>query len=332
MINNNNLPKISEKDRILSELYAVNSYYKNENQMNKLLEECNKKECACSIVFEGKTYEVSNKEQIKNIVVNNGILFNQNNLSLIPLGEKPVCKTYEGVFFEYVGYVSKLLFFVAGGCFLLGVLMLCCFQLAGFWVIGFSSVAFLVGYIPPYLKVRKIREQKEREHKLLSNWTNVENRNKGIMIERNKVLYDYYSDTLSALSQKFDAMKEVIKKRRVENLARIGAIQNSFREIKNNSIIPMYYLDDSNAVNKMLFLMLNKRADTIKELINLYEQETWQASILEKVEIINQSMIIQSKIMLEGLVKANANIERLVNDLENLEFTSYSYGYSYKVR
>ncbi len=326
---NDNMPQLSEKDRILSELYAVNSYYKNESQMNKLLDESRRSNISCCLTFEGKTYNVNSKEQIKDIVVDNGRLFNQNNLTLVPLGEKPVCKTCAGSFSEYVGDFSKLLFFTAGSLLLLGFLMLCGGILAGLWVIGFSLVAFFVGYIPPYLKIKNIRDKEENEHKLLADWTNVENRNKCVMIERNKLLYDYYSDTLSALSHKYDEMEKDIKKRRIENLEIISEIQKNFKAVKNNSIIPMYYLDDSNAVNKMLFLMLNKRADTIKELINLYEQETWQASILEKLDTTNQTMIIQSKIMLEGLVKTNENIERLINDLENMEFTSYSYGYTY---
>ena len=65
--------------------------------------------------------------------------------------------------------------------------------------------------------------------------------------------------------------------------------------------LPVYYFNED-AVNKMLFLMANKRADTIKELVNLYEEIQWQNKLIN------------------GLADISLNIKGLVRDLnENFQ-------------
>ena len=65
--------------------------------------------------------------------------------------------------------------------------------------------------------------------------------------------------------------------------------------------LPVYYFNED-AVNKMLFLMANKRADTIKELVNLYEEIQWQNKLIN------------------GLADISLNIKDLVRDLnENFQ-------------
>ena len=55
------------------------------------------------------------------------------------------------------------------------------------------------------------------------------------------------------------------------------------------SVIPAYYFK-SDAVEKMLFFYVNKRADTIRDLINLYETTVFQEAVLKSLKDIAVSV------------------------------------------
>lgn len=335
---------ILEKDRILLELYAVNNYYKNEAKINKALEDGKSSDYTVPLLFEGTKYKVKSKQNIEDLIIQNGKKFNENGLVLKQIGAKPAKITPPSTSFsDYICGDSITLFFIAG--FVLVFVLL-------FLILGWSAdsesmrslarmigvigmlvgvVVLIIGFIPPSIRASKEDEQNENIKKKnaeeISLWENTKRYNEDIILERKNNFKKYYSEEFSALSLSFDNLIKDIKKKKWESVAKIKEIQISFNDVKNNSIVPIFYLNDPNAVNKMLFLMLNKRADTVKELVNLYEQENWQESILAKLDITNQSMIVQSKITLEGLIKTNENISNLIYGLENMQFTTYSYGY-----
>lgn len=59
--------------------------------------------------------------------------------------------------------------------------------------------------------------------------------------------------------------------------------------LKKLNVIPVYYFTED-ALSKMLFFYVNKRADTVKELINLYEQTEFEDSLLKAVRNISISV------------------------------------------
>lgn len=54
--------------------------------------------------------------------------------------------------------------------------------------------------------------------------------------------------------------------------------------------IPSYYAKQEDAVKKMTFLMVNKRADTVKELVNLYEDTEWKEAMLKSVSSLDSDI------------------------------------------
>ena len=99
--------------------------------------------------------------------------------------------------------------------------------------------------------------------------------------------------------------------------------------------LPVYYFNED-AVNKMLFLMANKRADTIKELVNLYEEIEWQNKLIADLADIRlnikglvrdlnenfQTLGRQLKCINDNVVDAKIVVSDSVNDVRNAILTN----------
>lgn len=73
----------------------------------------------------------------------------------------------------------------------------------------------------------------------------------------------------------------------------------------------------------MLFLIPNKRADTVKELVNIYETEKWQEQVLSQLGVYCKAMAVQSQHHLDALLAVNERLSALHYDITHLEFTSF---------
>ena len=103
---------------------------------------------------------------------------------------------------------------------------------------------------------------------------------------------DYPAKSEGLIAQETEALRKIeALERKVEGVkmreCALEAREPSLQQILN--VIPVYYFQ-KDAVTKMLFFYLNKRADTIKELINLYEQTVFEAALLKAVDNISVSV------------------------------------------
>ena len=86
--------------------------------------------------------------------------------------------------------------------------------------------------------------------------------------------------------------------------------------IKNNeiTIVPSFYQTEE-AVEKMLFLYMNKRADSIKELVNLYEQTEWQSAMVKGLDDINNAIVTMHDKMIEKMNINNIMLMKMIKEI-----------------
>lgn len=108
--------------------------------------------------------------------------------------------------------------------------------------------------------------------------------------------------------------------------------------IEKLKIVPRFYAMNPDAIKKMAFLLENKRANNITDLINVYEQTIWQQQMLDAIngvvaEIqdvkLNQRYlaIIQSSIYLQLIEQTNligAEADKISSSIPT-GFISYSF-------
>ena len=86
--------------------------------------------------------------------------------------------------------------------------------------------------------------------------------------------------------------------------------------ITQNSELPYHYAINKNAVSLMLNIILSKRADTLKEMINIYERDC-------KLNIIISEIQKSNKIYLQSMQEAQLSIanctELISSDMNELK-------------
>ena len=108
---------------------------------------------------------------------------------------------------------------------------------------------------------------------------------------------NFYESIYSELPELKETREELLNK--IEELeSKIASSDERIKEFTDNEkpnlsnmlqVIPVYYFEED-AVRRMLFLMVNKRADNIKELVNLYEDLVWKDQLLQGVNRLDQSL------------------------------------------
>ncbi len=90
---------------------------------------------------------------------------------------------------------------------------------------------------------------------------------------------------------------KIIRERYEKNIKRIEAINSeiikTYEEIKNSSIFPMKY-NSIQALDKIEEYINDKRADSLKEVLNLYEDELMK---LKQLEMLNNISLKQSNLL-----------------------------------
>ena len=93
--------------------------------------------------------------------------------------------------------------------------------------------------------------------------------------------------------------------------------------IRNNLLkeipIPEKYSDEYH-INCLLALVLDCRADTLKEAINLFETEAYRNTVINSLNVLNYNIAL-----------LNNNITNLRNDVQNLTNTVYQ-GFSVLIK
>lgn len=113
----------------------------------------------------------------------------------------------------------------------------------------------------------------------------------------NKNGYSYYVQNYPEKSERYLQRERELAAQVTALETELSALEKSAAELavrgeeilKKINVIPAYYFTED-AVSKMLFFYVNKRADTIKELINLYEQTEFEGALLKAVKNISISV------------------------------------------
>ena len=89
--------------------------------------------------------------------------------------------------------------------------------------------------------------------------------------------------------------KKESKKQKEEKLEKMKKYVQCMNEIIDSIVtqteLPIHYAKNSAAVSIMLNVILSKRADTLKEMINLYEQDCKLNSIISEIQNSNKIYI-----------------------------------------
>lgn len=128
----------------------------------------------------------------------------------------------------------------------------------------------------------------------------------------------------------FDSLMSTLnekKEHQVQISKEILKINNELASIRTKiKAIPVYYFQNPDAIKKMLFLMINKRADTIKELVNLYEETEWQSSLLKSVSNVSlqigtlkNDLMVNFKILSTELGIINRNVSDINSNILDLK-------------
>ena len=152
-------------------------------------------------------------------------------------------------------------------------------------------------------------------------------------IETKEKDYENIKSQLTSAVENFEAKakeSEIKYKNKKNELAKtesnlrssLETLEDSFKLFLPTSIIPATYLMDGDTASKLLVIMLNKRADTVKELINIFETEKWRNLLLNTICDNVSILYEQNEQLLNQLALANENVKNLANIVNNLEFVS----------
>ena len=83
------------------------------------------------------------------------------------------------------------------------------------------------------------------------------------------------------------------------------------KKSKRIKIIPNFYRDFE-SISKLTFLYLNKRANNITDLINVYEQTKWQNKVLDSLNQLHKEMHSFEQTVVQKLNTMNQNLEKIV--------------------
>lgn len=73
-------------------------------------------------------------------------------------------------------------------------------------------------------------------------------------------------------------------------------------------VIPEFYAQDCDAIKKICFLFVNKRASNVEDLINLYETEKWRNKVLQSVDGFKRVVYMSQQNLSSQLCALNANV------------------------
>lgn len=329
------MDNLSEKELIIRDLYVVNNYYKNKSQYDKILQQ--KQICVDKSEVEilDKRYVVSSEKEIIDIFVKNGTKFNDDLGKNVPkpFNAKKPEETYKnpkslltvailaiifgfipGLAMVIVSFLNEQLQVLAAFGFVL---------LAAGLIVAASGILLSVENKKIMQESEEYEKAKKENYRLTMEWAESQ---ESIKKERYNNVKVVYQNELDKCLEEYRSNIERYNKTKNDHIFQIEQITDEINRLKRNSIIPIFYLDNDNAVEKMLFFMLNKRADTVKELVNLYETTVWQDAILKQLYLTNKNLIEQNLVHIEGLLKIDDSINRIAYDMEHLEFETLSFG------
>ena len=90
--------------------------------------------------------------------------------------------------------------------------------------------------------------------------------------------------------------------------------------------IPLFYASNPDAIKKMCFLHINKRASNLTDLINLYETEEWRKKVISSIDNFRSVIALSSANLSKqlssiqlGLTNNNKALFDLTRKINNLQ-------------
>ena len=332
----------NERDNMMADLYVLDEYYEKKASYDAYLVKANASLRALSdspkvkMTIAGYDVFVSDSRDIKETFVKYGDRFDDNFLKMEkpngyssdgPLSLEPIPNLKRKCIPLVIGTI--LLIFGTGFLIphILGASVLlpiaAAFYLLGAPIFLYGLYAFLVeGVIKKRkaMRINKYRMYLAEEKRI---WEETYVKRLSLVEEVYKEEYEesvrLYNSEVEKAKEKYLARSNEIK----DKTKAIESIKENALALIQNSVIPSYYLQNPQAVRKMLFLVLNKRADTVKELVNTYETEKWQEQVLAQLGVYCKAMAVQSQQQIETLIAINERLTALHYDITHLEFTSF---------
>ena len=158
-------------------------------------------------------------------------------------------------------------------------------------------------------KDQQLRFLKESDPEVYSRIQNIYNQDRKVYLEKCKVLNN----------------KKQQEKEKAYNLVKIAnETLNYFKtdmlkEIRNYlTVIPLDYFNEE-AITGMLYYYTNKRGDTIKELINLYENEKFKEKLLGSIQQNTRTMQSIGKVVVTQLQTISNKMNSLQMELKAMQ-------------
>lgn len=109
--------------------------------------------------------------------------------------------------------------------------------------------------------------------------------------------------------------------------AQKGIVNANLQDMLNAlEVFPAYYASNPDAMKKMCFLYINKRAGNLTDLINLYETEEWRKKIVSSIDNFKNVVALSSVNLSRqlsslqlGMVNNNKALFDLTNKINNLQ-------------
>lgn len=336
IVNNFDMEQLNERENILVDLFLLDYYYSS----SALLKKCEGLASASSgleidVFTLGKKYKISSLSSIRNIFIENGTKFEDCYFEEKPLFQNNQPPSNPKAFFLPVilgfsfSIISLIVFLVSLFCvekkpiswfFIILVLIFGLGAGITFIITGFRYNKGLERQREIYFKWRKEKQEYDQS---VQAW---EKRKKEAYQSRLENVSLVYKEEIEEVENEYKTALEKNQKAKNALKEKIYEIYDEVASLSKQSIIPSYYLNDPLVVQRMLFLILNKRADTVKELTNTYETEKWQQEMLGKVGYYNQMLFEQNDKMIKSLILVNEAKSVLYNNLANLETYLMSLG------
>ena len=328
---------MTEKEQILLELYVADEIFEKQEQLNAQLAKIEAKEDkdftfsfngqklsadsegeivfkmgeACKefygqggptrvepIVY--KPSYIKKKKKIDDVTV--PIAFVIGLLSWVGFTIRFILKHKQDTMFGPILYGIILGFLVGFGMCLASVFILSLFVPVAKEKDYFGDLELAKEYLNAY------RKYKEKE--------NTENYNKLVSTAYFYVVMTYYkADYERFVAAHQEHLKECNQKYEMRK-KQISNVKQKINEVvvyhgdlcSKLEVLPPAYIQDRQTVTKLLTLVLNKRADTVKELINLYETEKWREKVVDRLDRQYQLTYEATKATLRALSQINSSI------------------------
>lgn len=148
-------------------------------------------------------------------------------------------------------------------------------------------------------------------------------------------------ETTNELERQLNILHSTSEGYKIRTMDKLKALDGNIEKINKEKIvlneslkemlnvieeIPIYYASNPDAIKKMCFLYVNKRASNIQDLINLYETETWRNKLISSITDFRKMIALSSvnlsrqlSNMHSEMVDNNNALYDLTNKINNLK-------------